>query len=158
MDHIKTDHSNNTHTGIIVIASYQQPLHFRNFLPNPFQTPSKSIFPGTSSNVLFKSIPAAQKNIKVFYLGQAKYTLTNNLSGTMVSRHKVKTKPQQCSWTVTADRIQLMGSSRQGSVSLGEMPEAQQARCVSSSNSRKALCKCSAWEGCLCMAHVTGYS
>lgn len=57
--------------------------------------------------------------------------------------------------TVTADLTQLMQSSKQGSVSLGEMLKAQQARCVSPSNSRKALCKYSVWEGCLYMAHVT---
>lgn len=158
MDHIKIDHSDNIQTVIIVITSYHQPLHFRNFLHNPFQTPSKLIFPGTSSNILFKSIPAVQKKKNRSVLS-GPYSHTNKLSGMMVSRYKMKAKPQQYSWrTVTVDLTQLMRSSRQGSVSWGEMPEAQQTRCVSSSNSRKALCKCSAWEGCLCKAHVTKYS
>lgn len=40
----------------------------------------------------------------------------------------MKTNSQGYSWrTVTADLTQLMRSSKQGSVSLGEMPEAQQA-------------------------------
>lgn len=96
MDHIKIDHSDNIQTVIIVITSYHQPLHFRNFLHNPFQTPSKLIFPGTSSNILFKSIPAVQKKKKKSVLS-GPYTHTNNLSGMMVSRYKMKAKPQQYS-------------------------------------------------------------
>lgn len=158
MGHIKADHSDIFLTVLIVITSYQQQLHFKNFFHNPFQTlPSQ--FSWHILKCSFWKHTRCSKNTLIVHLSQAKVHPDQYLVLDDGQQVQIKTNSQLYSWkTVTADLMELIWSSKQGSVSMSEMPEAQQARCVSHSNSRKALCKYSAWEGWLYMAHVTEYS